>query len=488
MKRTHSTLINYIASTFVVLMLTACGGGGGGGGGAGGGGDAITGSGLSLSITDAPVNSADISEVVVRFTRVIVRPEEGEDIVHVVTNPDDPSLNYRDIELTQLTEGVRVLLGEFVLQPGNYQWVRLEVDLAGTHVKETAGGMHLMDCPSCAPGQSGLKLNRPFTIEEKGWVAWTIDFDLLKSLTMHPQYAKTGKNKYKLRPTLRIIETELASAFIEGTVTDSRTETFTPAPDACKVYVYEGDVATVVPDDMCYTGITPVECDPAHTEPVGSGHRPILEAAVVGTPNDAGGTDYAYKTGFLYPDSLPVPPGSTDPGPVLPADDTDPLHDGIYTVALLCVDPMDNPEADENFVYIGEAQVNAWLPGGYQQDFDIVDVFELSFEKTLSSSSTSVTPGDTLTYQFDATNTGNVDLDGVSIVDPLPNLSALSCDADNPVAVLAPAGVLSCTATYVVQESDVGVAQLSNTATADSDDTDPIDSTVKTTVDPTPAP
>lgn len=476
MKRKCSVLIKYIVAAVMALSLTACGGGDDGGGG---GGDSATGSsGLALSITDAPVNSEDISGVVVRFTKVIVRPEEGDDIEHVVTNPMDPTLNYRDIELTQLSEGVRVLLGEFVLDPGNYQWVRLEVDLAGTHVEETGGSEYPMDCPSCAPEQSGLKLNRPFTIEEQGWVAWTIDFDLLKSLTMNPQYAKTGKNKYRLRPTLRIIDTELASAFIYGTVTDNRSETFEPSPDACMVYVYEG--AGVVPDDICFiTDNPPVECDPADSDPAGSGHRPILEAEVKAEDDLMGGYIYTYQTGFLYPDSLPVPPGSTD-YPVPPADDTDPLHDGVYTVALLCVDPADDRDVDEDFAYIGVAQVDAWLPGGWPHDFDIVDTFELSLVKngTFNDDLTAdgiAQVGETITYTFAATNEGNATLSDVAISDAL--LGGPVCDQ----ASLAPGASLDCDSNalgldYVLIQADVDAEKVDNTATATSTETGEVSS------------
>ena len=473
------TLNKFVAAAVMTLFLVACGGGGGGG-------SAATGSsGLALSITDAPVNSEDIFEVVVRFTKVTVRPEEGEDIVYFVTNPQDPSLNYIDIELTQLAEGVRVLLGEFVLKPGNYQWVRLDVDLTGTrtHVEEVDGAVYAMDCPSCAPEQSGLKLNRPFTIEEEGWVAWTIDFDLLKSLTMHPQYATTGKNKYKLRPTLRIIDTELASAFIYGTVTDNRSEATTPAPDACVVYVYEGSEDAVEPDDICFTLTTDdppveVECDPADSDPAGSGHRPILEAAVVGTPNDAGGTDYAYKTGFLYPDSL-------DP---IAENDTDPLHDGTYTVALLCVVPADDRDVDEDFTYIGEAEVYAETPGGYPHPFDIVDTFELGLVKngTFNDDLTAdgiAQVGETITYTFAATNEGNTTLSNVAISDAL--LGGPVCDQTS----LAPGASLDCDSNalgldYVLIQADVDAGQVDNTATATSIETGEVSSNALSVVLP----
>ncbi|NIM93901.1 MAG: DUF11 domain-containing protein, partial [Anaerolineales bacterium] len=88
-------------------------------------------------------------------------------------------------------------------------------------------------------------------------------------------------------------------------------------------------------------------------------------------------------------------------------------------------------------------------------------------------SSTTVSLGDTLTYEFVATNTGNVTLTGVTISDPLPNLSALTCVPAQP-STLAPTESMTCTATYVVDQDDLDAGEINNTATADSDQTDPV--------------
>jgi uncharacterized repeat protein (TIGR01451 family) len=92
-----------------------------------------------------------------------------------------------------------------------------------------------------------------------------------------------------------------------------------------------------------------------------------------------------------------------------------------------------------------------------------------------------VTEGDTLTYGFVATNTGTVTLNGVTITDPLPGLSVLDCVPLQP-AVLAPTGILSCTATYVVSAADATAGEIVNTATADSNETPPVDDTLITPV------
>jgi uncharacterized membrane protein len=81
--------------------------------------------------------------------------------------------------------------------------------------------------------------------------------------------------------------------------------------------------------------------------------------------------------------------------------------------------------------------------------------------------------GDTLTYSFVAANAGNVTLTNVWITDPLADLSPLVCDVVQP-ATLAPGESQTCTATYVVKAEDAG-GSIDNTATVDSDQTDPVD-------------
>ena len=340
MKRTSSIFINCAAATFVALMLTACGGGGG---------DSDTGGAgtLSLNITDAPVLNEDIAEVIVCFTHVIIHPSDGSpNIVEDVTNGTDPC---RDINLKELTNGKTVLLGEFDLPAGDYSWIRLDIDPDNTVIIErdvvgepdevddsepdTLYPAMRLDCSSC--DQSHLKLNRSFTIENTGIINFTIDFDLQKSLTLQlPQSVKPRPHDaYKLRPTLRIIETELASTFIWGNVTNNL-----PVggdPTVCRVYTYTGGMATVEPDDycsdVCTAGLT-------------TGDRPLNIASVEGPT----GGPFDYRTGSLLP--------------------------GTYTVALFCV--ADDLDVDEALAYIGVQEVTTEgpSPSGFGPvNFDLSD-------------------------------------------------------------------------------------------------------------------
>jgi hypothetical protein len=442
MDNSSPPILKLLIPVALAFLITACSGSDGGSSSVSDS-QSTSGRGLVLNITDAPVNDKDIAEVWVRFTEVIVHPADGsDDIIHNVEDVTDPNniLPYREIELKSLVGGKTMLLGEIPLDAGDYSWIRLVIDPDNTRIVETSGADYLVKCPSCT--QSGFKLNREFTIDSTGWIDFTIDFDLRKSLTLRRPNQPRENLDYILRPTLRILDTELASSFIHGLVEDQHSEL---DPDACWVYVYEGGADIITPDDICLDPDTSI-CPQTD--------RPLLEAQV---QLDAGTGNYVYNTGLIYP--------------------------GLYTAALVC--EADDPDVDDDLLFIGEAEVQAnAVAGGAQQDFTLIEIRILTLLKTLDSNadedaSETVTVGDTLTYRMKLGNEGNVSLTNVTVSDPLIGLSELSCDTALP-ATLATDTALDCTATYSVQSEDISIV---NTATASADLTDPVNSSVTTDVE-----
>lgn len=321
MKINRSGIRNFAFVSMLSLLLMACGSGSGGGGG---GGSSTGGGSLSLGLTDAPVD--DLYEVMVTFTDVIIHPADGSD--DIVVDVRDTAGDGMTIDLKSLGRGNSVrLLDEYPLPAGNYSWVRLVIDPDNTYVVEDMGGAQLLlDCSSC--NESHLKLNRSFEIDAEGVVDFTIDFDLGKSITLKQPNKKPYEDyQFKLRPTLRIIDTEVASAYIFGTVAEALTDP--DLPDVCSVYVYEGDAAAIEPDDNCVA-------DDATTCALAD--RPLT---TTGIELDLDTGLYAYRSGFLYP--------------------------GTYTVALLCEDDL--ADADDSVTFIGEATVEA-LSGGTEYNFE----------------------------------------------------------------------------------------------------------------------
>ena len=83
-----------------------------------------------------------------------------------------------------------------------------------------------------------------------------------------------------------------------------------------------------------------------------------------------------------------------------------------------------------------------------------------------------VSVGDTLTYTITATNDGTSNLTNVVVSDSLITPTG----GTTPCALVAPGGTCTLIGTYVVTRSRRGRrAQIVNTGTADSDQTDPVD-------------
>jgi uncharacterized repeat protein (TIGR01451 family) len=85
-----------------------------------------------------------------------------------------------------------------------------------------------------------------------------------------------------------------------------------------------------------------------------------------------------------------------------------------------------------------------------------IDITKVPGAQTFSSA------GDTITYLYIVTNTGNVTLDPVTVSDPMPGLSAIDC----PETALGPAESMTCTATYTTTQADVDRGSITNTGTA----------------------
>jgi hypothetical protein len=190
---------------------------------------------LTVSVTDAPVNYSEVDAVVVNFIGVTVKGPQGE-ATYSVTDPVTGASS-RSIDLLALSGGKSVVLFDHNLGIGKYNWMRLNTDPSRTYITVN-GQQHELRCSSCE--QSGFKLNRSFRIDDNGGTAFTIDFDLNKSIT-DPQ----SGDHYELRPTARIVENEFAGT-IAGTVSGTVIANL-DGEQGCAVYVYAGDV---VPDDI----------------------------------------------------------------------------------------------------------------------------------------------------------------------------------------------------------------------------------------------
>jgi Domain of unknown function (DUF4382) len=259
-----------------------------------GGGDSDSTGHVTVSITDAPVDVAQ--EIWVKVTGVAFKPSgSGPEIVE--------NFSPRTLNLLQYQQGdVAVLLDDVLFTAGSYQWLRLIIE-SEPNVRDSYVMVNGSECELRVPSgaESGLKMNRGFSIPADGSLALTIDFDLRQSLHAPPGQSSGTSGActqgYLLRPTLRLIEDANVGA-ISGTVSF---ESGTP-PESCmpKVYLFSD---TVVPDDLEETSASP-DVDPL---------------VVVGVSMPDGAVSGTYRAAF-------IPAGS-------------------YTAAFTCDDDTDADES-----------------------------------------------------------------------------------------------------------------------------------------------
>jgi hypothetical protein len=189
-----------------VALLAACGG-------SGGDGDKSQTGRLKLSITDAPMDNAE--SVWLQFSAVEFKPEGGPPVLNTLATS-------QRLDLLPLQGGrSAVLVNDVVLPAGRYEWIRLVVDNV-PNVRDSYVMMNGAECEMTVPSgaESGLKMNRGFTLPAGGSVALTVDFDLRKSLHAPPgqrSMMEQCTQGYLLRPTLRLVQDSEVGA-IAGTV------------------------------------------------------------------------------------------------------------------------------------------------------------------------------------------------------------------------------------------------------------------------------
>lgn len=155
---------------------------------------------VNLSLTDAPVDADNVEGVYITITGLEYNKSapEGESGWTEFTEfvPME-----RPVNLLDFTGGETSPLGNFELTAGQYNQIRLTLDLTadddpGSYIEFTDGSKEPLTLPSVK--QSEFKLVNAFTIPYNGDVNLVIDFDVRKGVVHNA-------NGYKLKPAIRLI-------------------------------------------------------------------------------------------------------------------------------------------------------------------------------------------------------------------------------------------------------------------------------------------
>lgn len=154
---------------------------------------------------------------------------------------------------------------------------------------------------------------------------------------------------------------------------------------------------------------------------------------------------------------------------------------GGYVTDASCVSDVDGTNTDPSSIDLrtGETVTCTFTNTAVTPALSVVKQLTSNADEDATGT---ITENDTLTYTITATNTGNVTLNNVVVSDNLITPSG----GTTPCASVAPAGTCTLIGTYQVTAGDVSNGSITNTGTADSDETDPVNDQLITPVTATP--
>ena len=174
----------------LALGLSACGGGGG----------VVSSGTANFALTDAPVCNG-LQNVVVTVTAIQLIGQSG---TYSLTLPQP-----LQVDLTTLTNGAKLSLGNISVPAGTYQQLRLilaaNTGNGGSYANYVVPTGSTTQVPLTTPSaqQSGYKINGQFTVAANGQVNLTVDFNACRSVVM-----AGNSGQYILKPVLNLVDDE----------------------------------------------------------------------------------------------------------------------------------------------------------------------------------------------------------------------------------------------------------------------------------------
>ena len=163
---------------------------------------------FTLGVKDTPVDGAN--SVVIDFTGVdLMGPNGMQSFTFPGGWPTDPLQNQGSM--------TAVLLNNYGIEPGNYQWIQLNIDPSKSYLIASDGNQYPLNLASGS--STGLKIANTFTATKGGDANFVIEFNLRNSIT---ESNSSGTPVYTLNPSLQLIPV-VKTGFIKGTVAPTLT-------------------------------------------------------------------------------------------------------------------------------------------------------------------------------------------------------------------------------------------------------------------------
>jgi hypothetical protein len=202
--------------------------------------DQATGS-ISISLTDGPWE--DAQALVLHITAVELGHSNGEVVqIQMAGGP-------MSVDMMQLQNGVsRTLISRIAVLTGQYEWMRLRIDLNQSHLDIAGtGGRHSMQMGQVS--SNGLEVRQDFEILESVHDEFMLDFDLRQGVHHHDM-GMMG-DQYELHSAMRLVNMQVSGSMtglVDGTMIDINHPDCDDASGGNWVYLFDGSVTE--PDDI----------------------------------------------------------------------------------------------------------------------------------------------------------------------------------------------------------------------------------------------
>ena len=246
-----------------LALIAGCGGGGSSGGAA----PLPTTGTISVSITDDPWH--DMDSMVINVTGMDFGQSNGE--IHSFDMPGGPV----DVDMMQLQNGAHhTLFPDVELPAGDYDWIRLRIDLSRSFMQDSGTGGHHGFRMGQGVGE-GLEVHARFHVEAGVHEDFMLEYDLRQGVR-HSHGGMMG-DRFELHDAMRLVRMDQAGGLV-GNVDPSLIDVNHPDCDPGGgnwVYAFPGDAEA--PDDIAETETDgmpgPITTDRVETNPGSGAHE-----------------------------------------------------------------------------------------------------------------------------------------------------------------------------------------------------------------------
>ncbi len=163
---------------------------------------------LRILVTDAPMDLSNVEAVNVTIDEVLVYPAmmDSEEPVPISISGTDYAGEGATLNLLELVNGEKALLGEAIVDPGFFEKVRMNISYGELLIDDdgddsTEAIMEELFIPS-----GKVDVEAPFEVQDGYTTYITLDFDAAKSV-----HVNENPNRYILRPVINHVGTELVA-------------------------------------------------------------------------------------------------------------------------------------------------------------------------------------------------------------------------------------------------------------------------------------